>query len=147
MDTSLDDRLVAQDKPPLGWQQRVVIILFVCRALKYLHSQGLVHRDIKGGNILLNGYGSNVADNSSIAKVADFGTAREDGDKYRDDDGNYRTSAKTHASTKQIVGTSPYMPPEYVRDGHVSEKTDAFALGILVRYSSQTVIAAVVLCL
>ena len=68
-------------------------------------------------------------DDGSVAKVADFGTVRVD---TRNTDGKLRTSAQTHASTARIVGTKPYMPNEYTRKGHVSEKTDSFAMGILV---------------
>eukprot|EP00935_MAST-01C_sp_MAST-1C-sp1_P002794 g2794.t1 len=130
-DGPLDQRLVAKDKPALGWQQRVDIIVSACRALEHLHSLNppIFHRDIKSSNILIVGYSSAALDHESVAKVSDFGTVRED-DRNRD--ATMRTSAKTHASTKQIVGTSPYMPNEYTLNGHISEKTDAFALGIVI---------------
>jgi hypothetical protein len=37
---------------------------------------------------------------------------------------------KSHASTKNVIGTGPYMSYEYIAFGHVSEKTDSFAAGI-----------------
>jgi serine/threonine protein kinase len=84
----------------------------------------------KSSNVLLNGFETDRPDSKSVAKVADFGTVRtDDRDRYDPNDGTLLTSVKTHAYTKSIVGTSPYIPPEYLRSGHVSEKTDAFALG------------------
>ena len=116
MDSSLDLRLVAKDKPPLGWEQRLQIALPVCQALQHLHSRDppMIHRDIKSANVLLAGFDTNQPDDESVAKVGDFGTARaDDRDRYDAESGHMLTQAKTHASTKQIVGTSPYMPAEY----------------------------------
>ena len=50
MDSSLDQRLAAKDKPVLGWQQRVQIALSVCRALQHLHSLDppMIHRCVHG---------------------------------------------------------------------------------------------------
>jgi serine/threonine protein kinase len=104
-------------------------------------------------NVLLHGFKGATLDETSVAKVAgkhlvrrtplhvspfsfslltpllpDFGTARTD-DRNHD---QLRTSAPTHAFTRQVAGTTPYMPSEYIQNGHVSEKTDAFAFGILV---------------
>ena len=56
MEGSLHDRLLDMNKPPLGWQQRVHIILPVCRALVHLHSlepKPLIHRDVKVGHLIL----------------------------------------------------------------------------------------------
>jgi hypothetical protein len=132
---ALDKRMVAQ--PPLGWQQRVSIALGICCGLDYLHSLSppMIHRDvsawrvespccrlapycslilfpllkIKSQNILLAGYKGSKLDEFSTAKVADFGTVRADD---RNAKGILRTTAKTHASTNMVVGTTPYMPPE-----------------------------------
>ena len=95
-------------------------------------------QDLKPANILLDG--------SDDAKVADFGTVREDKDKYRNQEGKFKTSANTHASTKVIVGTTPYMPNEYTRKGHVSEKTDAYALGVRVSACACAYACAYALC-
>jgi serine/threonine protein kinase len=90
-------------------------------------SHAFSSRDIKTQNVLLNGFDTDEPDGVSVAKVADFGTVRED---TRNSDGMLRTSVQTHASTRNIIGTSPYIAPEYLRKGHVSEKTDAYALGV-----------------
>ena len=61
-----------------------------------------------------------------IAKVSDFGTVRVNIEQDRD---VIRTSERTHASTQQVCGTGPYISPEYEKRGHVSPRTDSFALG------------------
>jgi serine/threonine protein kinase len=118
--------------PPLTAQERFDIAADVARALHYLHAEArtpLVHQDVKTDNILLAEVGGRI-----FAKVADFGTARiapqlamnslvcslgSGGD------------GRTHHSTSVIVGTRPYMAPEYAQMGHVSEKTDTFAFGVV----------------
>ena len=138
MDGALDSRLLAAGagkgtgEPALGWRQRVQIILSVCRALVHLHSltpKPLIHRDVKSQNVLLLGFEGDELDGESVAKLADFGTVRED---TRNSDGRLRTSQQTHASTANVIGTRPYIAPEYARKGHVSEKTDAYSMGVLI---------------
>jgi serine/threonine protein kinase len=130
MSCALEERMAVAD-PPLGWEQRVWIALCVVRGLVHLHSQSppMIHRDIKSQNILLSGFETGSLDDISTAKVADFGTARIDD---RNLDGKVHTSDPTHAHTRQVIGTTPYMPAEYTQLGHVSEKTDGFAFGIIV---------------
>jgi serine/threonine protein kinase len=64
-----------------------------------------------------------------VAKISDFGTVRTNTEQAK---GVLRTHDMTHASTKQVCGTQPYMPVEYFNRGHVSTRTDAFAFGIMV---------------
>ena len=62
-----------------------------------------------------------------MAKLADFGTVRlvpelaQQGSK----------AVPTHHSTKNVVGTGPYMPPEYFQAGRVGPKTDTYAFGVV----------------
>jgi serine/threonine protein kinase len=115
---SLDRRLevtaATSSKAPLRWQARVRIAAQVAQALVYLHSQSppLLHRDVKSANVLLDGAGN--------AKIADFGTAYTGA-----------PDGLTHKSTRIVAGTRGYMPPEYANTGHVSEKTDSYAFGIV----------------
>ena len=60
------------------------------------------------------------------AKLADFGTVR-----LVPELAQQGSKAPTHHSTKHVVGTGPYMPPEYVQYGHVSAKTDTYAYGVV----------------
>lgn len=91
----------------------VVIGLQLARALEYAHAKGVVHRDIKPGNIMLLGDGKTI-------KVADFGIA------YMDDSrGEQRTEAGT------VMGTPQYMSPEQTRGDKVDGRSDLFSAGIV----------------
>jgi serine/threonine protein kinase len=139
MDNSLDGRLV--EKPPLGSKQCVLIARNICSSLAHLHSLSppVIHRDVKSQNILISGFGSSILDESAdVAKLADFGTVRPDELRIKQEIRTeskgkcFRTDGKTHATTRRVVGTGPYMPQEYAGRGHVSAKTDAFAMGIVI---------------
>jgi len=84
-------------------------LIQVCEALDYAHRQGIVHRDIKPGNIMILKDG--------LIKVMDFGIARAAG------------STKTR--TGIIKGTPFYMSPEQARGGDITGSSDIFALGVL----------------
>lgn len=80
----------------------------VLRGLSAAHARGIIHRDIKPGNIL-------VADNGSI-RVTDFGLARF-------------TAAPNVTTEGALVGTPAYLPPELVRGERPDERSDLFSLG------------------
>ncbi|HYG73247.1 MAG TPA: Stk1 family PASTA domain-containing Ser/Thr kinase [Actinomycetota bacterium] len=81
----------------------------VCRALEAAHAQGVVHRDIKPGNIMVTASGD--------VKVTDFGIAR------------MATSADTLAQTAAILGTASYLSPEQAQGQPVDGRTDIYSLG------------------
>ncbi|KAM3369483.1 hypothetical protein ACQJBY_017408 [Aegilops geniculata] len=111
---SLDHALFGKGKSSLDWPTRFEICLGVARGLSYLHEESsirVVHRDIKASNILL--------DANLNPKISDFGLA-----KLYDDQ-------KTHVSTK-VAGTFGYLAPEYAMRGHMTEKIDVFAFGVVV---------------
>jgi len=114
---SLHDRLFDQKgkNQPLTATQRSLIALHMCEGLAYLHSQRVVHRDMKSMNVLL--------DAACNAKICDFGLAQQ-----------MRTEA-THITRKsEGEGGSPrYMAPECYdpRHGKLSEKVDVWALGCI----------------
>jgi serine/threonine protein kinase len=126
---SVHDRLAMTmpGKSMLTITERFRIALDAAEGLSFLHTSGevpVLHRDVKSDNLLLDADGS--------AKVCDFGTARHDRKTGRGVTGASSVShAHTHMSTKMVVGTRAYMPPEYLQHGHVSVKTDAFAFGTL----------------
>uniref|UniRef100_F6GSL9 Cysteine-rich receptor-like protein kinase 1 n=1 Tax=Vitis vinifera TaxID=29760 RepID=F6GSL9_VITVI len=98
----------------LSWQQRFEIIVGTAEGLAYLHGGSevkIIHRDIKGSNILL--------DENLNPKIADFGLAR------------CVAPDKSHVSTG-IAGTLGYMAPEYLVRGQLSEKADVYAYGVLI---------------
>lgn len=110
---SLDQALFGRSNLNLDWPTRFEIILGIARGLTYLHEESsvrIVHRDIKASNVLL--------DTDLKPKISDFGLAKLYDEK------------KTHMSTK-IAGTFGYLAPEYAMRGHLTEKADVFAFGVV----------------
>ncbi|KAF2918544.1 probable LRR receptor-like serine/threonine-protein kinase At1g56140 isoform X2 [Oryza sativa Japonica Group] len=110
---SLDRALFGSKSFNLDWPTRFEIVLGVARGLTYLHEESsvrIVHRDIKASNVLL--------DTDLTPKISDFGLAKLYDEK------------KTHISTK-IAGTLGYLAPEYAMRGHLTEKADVFAFGVV----------------
>ena len=113
-------------EPALTARERFYIASDVARALAFLHTvcdPPIIHQDIKSANILL-GVAPRDSDCNLVAKLADFGTVRLVPELAG-------TKAPTHHSTRNVVGTGPYMPLEYVQAGHTGPKTDAFAFGVV----------------
>jgi eukaryotic-like serine/threonine-protein kinase len=105
----LADRL---DRGPLSIEEVVELARGVAEALAVAHMRGVIHRDIKPGNLYLPG--------GSIArcKILDFGIARLGRD------------ARTATATGMMIGTPGYMAPEQARgDPDLDARTDVFALG------------------
>ena len=93
---------------PLDVREAIGLAMQVARALSFAHERGLVHRDVKPQNVLLNDDGQ--------AKVTDFGIAR---------------SLDVHGVTQTgtVLGTSDYIAPEQARGQKVDPKTDIYSLG------------------
>ncbi len=96
----------------LPLRDAVVIALQLARALDYAHTRGIVHRDIKPGNIML------LADQKTV-KVTDFGIA------HMDDGGLQRTQVGA------VLGTPQYMSPEQTRGDKLDGRSDLFSAGIV----------------
>src|ERR1043166_2591100 len=90
---------------------RALLVQQICQAVQFAHECGVVHRDIKPGNVLVTADG--------MSKLTDFGLA-----KQLDDD-------QSQTETGQILGTPSYMAPEQAagRTGDIGPLTDVYAIG------------------
>lgn len=100
----------AIDQGGLTEDQALEICAEVCSALEYAHGRGLVHRDIKPGNILLASGGQ--------VKVTDFGIARA-------------VTAETITQTASVLGTAAYLSPEQAQGRPVDVRSDLYSLGVV----------------
>lgn len=82
----------------------------VCIALAYAHDRGLIHRDIKPGNIL-------IADDGTV-KVTDFGIARA-------------VDHETVTRTAAVLGTAAYLSPEQAQGADIDPRSDLYSLGVV----------------
>eukprot|EP00727_Mastigamoeba_balamuthi_P013715 m51a1_g8967 putative serine threonine kinase (162) ;mRNA; r:1074680-1075290 len=85
----------------------VEILTSVCRGLNYLHESNIVHRDLKAANILVN--------DKWDAKITDFGLS----------------AIKKASRTMTVCGTVAWMAPEVLERGHYSDRSDVYALGMV----------------
>ena len=108
-----------ETKRALSDDETLRVALDVARALEYLHSKSIVHRDLKSHNVLLNARG---------AKVADFGIARAFEQTLLSSGAN-----ATKETTAGVAGTPAYMPPELFQgeSSTVTTKCDVFSFAIL----------------
>lgn len=98
-------------------RERLQLFARICDAVEHAHQRGVIHRDLKPGNILVTPGGE--------PKVLDFGIARlcDDADRLR----------TLHTHTGELVGTLPYMSPEQVggKSTDLDTRTDVYALGLI----------------
>ena len=95
--------------------QSLELIIGVCDALQYAHSEGVIHRDIKPANILV--------DTRGRVKVTDFGLARMDTTKTPEQWGQTMTG--------MVLGTPDYMSPEQKKGVRVDHRADIYSLGVM----------------
>ncbi|HXE74576.1 MAG TPA: serine/threonine-protein kinase [Candidatus Xenobia bacterium] len=102
------ERIIGE-KTDLPLFKRLDIIVQTCRGLHYAHAHGVVHRDMKPGNIV-------VLPNGQV-KIVDFGIAR--------------IGTATLTRTGSVLGTVLYMSPEQIRSQPVDGRSDIFSVGII----------------
>jgi len=111
-------RIAADEEAGYGQTRLVRIFLQVTQAVAYAHQKGVVHRDLKPANIMVGEHGEVQVLDWGLAKVLRQATVEtsSEGDLTRG---------------VMIMGTPAYMAPEQVRGGAVDERTDVYALGVL----------------
>jgi tetratricopeptide (TPR) repeat protein/predicted Ser/Thr protein kinase len=104
------------DENHLSTRQRLELMVRICEGVHHAHQRGLIHRDLKPGNILVEENGQ--------PKIVDFGVARAT-------DNDMVTTRQT--SLGQLVGTLAYMSPEQVRADplELDTRSDVYALGVI----------------
>ncbi len=100
-------------RPPLGVVRKLDVMLELCAGLAYAHRSGVVHRDIKPANVM-------VASSGAI-KILDFGLARLSAE--------ISNAGLTRAGS--VLGTPHYMSPEQIEGNQADERSDIFAVGLV----------------
>jgi eukaryotic-like serine/threonine-protein kinase len=103
---------ILRDEGVLGVQEALSMVLQACRGLDYAHRNGVVHRDVKPGNLL--------RAEDGVVKLADFGIAKAVTDEL---------SAITQVGS--VIGTAAYLAPEQAAGEEVGPPADLYALGVV----------------
>jgi serine/threonine-protein kinase len=99
-----------RDRGHLDVDQGVEIVCQACRGLDYAHRNGVVHRDVKPGNLLVS--------KSDVVKLADFGIARA-------------TDQSSITQVGSVLGTAAYLAPEQARGEEAGPRADLYSLGVV----------------
>lgn len=111
-----DLRRLIKNNGPLSMNDAALIISQAAMGLQYAHDLGIVHRDVKPGNILVTPDGH--------AKVSDIGLA------------SFSMSLEADPRAGKLVGTADYLSPEQIRDPmHVGPLSDIYSLGCTLYYT------------
>jgi eukaryotic-like serine/threonine-protein kinase len=102
---------ILRELGPLEHEDAVSILVQACRGLDYAHRNGVIHRDVKPGNLLR-------ARESGQVKLADFGIAKA-------------TEQSDLTKTGSVLGTAAYLSPEQARGEPAGPASDLYALGVV----------------
>jgi serine/threonine-protein kinase len=104
------DGTVLRNFMPMPWQSAVAVLLQILEALDYAHRRGVLHRDVKPENI--------VIDREGTVKVMDFGIA-------------HALGAARLTRERVVIGTLEYMPPERILNREMDQRSDLYSVGVL----------------
>lgn len=118
---------VIEKQVSLGTELSLLVFLDACYALKFAHARGIVHRDIKPGNILIS--------RRAEVKLADFGIAASDEIEEIAVTKSDRIVSKVAGDVTQTgvtLGTPAYMSPEQIMDSRsVDNRADIYSMGVM----------------
>jgi serine/threonine-protein kinase len=106
-------RQVVAEQAPMSWSLAIRMTVQALDGLQAIHDRGIVHRDVKPGNLFVDGWG--------IVKVLDLGIA-----KLTDPHGS---GPRTREG--MVMGTTRYMAPEQLSGGEVDPRADLYSLGLV----------------
>jgi serine/threonine protein kinase len=99
-----------RERGQLDVEEAVEIVAQACRGLDYAHRNGVVHRDVKPGNLLVTDDG--------VVKLADFGIAKA-------------TEQSSITQVGSVLGTAAYLAPEQARGEESGPRSDLYSLGVV----------------
>ncbi len=105
-------RYILKEEKKLSAERATRITIGICKALEYIHANGVVHRDLKPENIM-------VGPNDSV-KLIDFGIAGQEGARRL-----------TFAKLSNLMGTPDYISPEQVKGKRGDGRSDIYSVGIM----------------
>src|SRR2546423_309841 len=100
---------IVQEEGPLDPERAIDLVVQILRASRFAHQRGVIHRDIKPHNV--------IVDDEGRVKVTDFGIAR--------------AGASDMTETGSIMGTAQYLSPEQAQGHSVSAPSDLYSIGVV----------------